>query len=170
MPSEELKAKREAIVREHVAAENRHAWDETADTFSHPRYEVMPTGEVHEGREPVLSFLAETGVGFPDFRIEDRAMHHADDAVIVEVDFIGTHLGSWRGLPPTGKQVRYSMCNVFVFEEDRLVCERLYFDILTALRQLGIARDPTSLAGRIEVFVNHPITVLGAFLRAARKG
>ena len=28
---------------------------------------------------------------------------------------------------------------IFVFEEDRLVCERVYFDLLTILGQLGLA-------------------------------
>ena len=31
---------------------------------------------------------------------------------------------------------------MFVFEGDRLVCERVYFDSSTILRQLGIAHDP----------------------------
>ena len=38
---------------------------------------------------------------------------------------------------------------MFVFEEDRLMCERVYFDAATVLRQLGIAHDPLTLAGRV---------------------
>jgi hypothetical protein len=72
-------------------------------------------------------------------------------------------------LPPTGRPVRYAMLNVFAFEADRLVCERMYFDLGTPMRQLGIARDPTSLAGRASIFVSHPITVASAFLRSARR-
>jgi hypothetical protein len=44
------------------------------------------------------------------------------------------------------------------------VCERLYFDLLTPLRQMGIARNPNSLAGRLATFANHPVTVARAFL------
>jgi steroid delta-isomerase-like uncharacterized protein len=137
----------------------------TVATFSRPRYEVVATGEEHDGARAVSDFLAESGRAFPDFRFENTTLHHADDAVVVEVDFVGTHLGAWRGLPATGRAVRYRMCNVFVFEEDRLVCERLHFDLLTILRQIGIARDPTSLAGRVATFANHPITVGRALLR-----
>jgi hypothetical protein len=50
-------------------------------------------------------------------------------------------------------------CAVFVFEEDRLVCERVYFDTNTILRKLGIARDPLSLGGRVATVMNHPLTV-----------
>ncbi len=52
------------------------------------------------------AFLAETGAAFPGFRIELHAMHHADDAVIVEATFRGTHRGAWRGLPATGRGQR----------------------------------------------------------------
>ena len=157
--------KREAIVREHMACEERKDFAGTVKTFARPRYEVVATGETHEGEDAVSNFLAETGVAFPEFHFEDTKLHHTDDAVIVETVFVGTHDGSWRGLPATGRMVRYAMCNVFVFEGDALVCERLYFDLSSILRQIGIARDPTTPGGRIATFVNHPITVISAFAR-----
>ncbi|HEY8087287.1 MAG TPA: ester cyclase [Polyangiaceae bacterium] len=162
-----LRDARERIVREHMASEDRKDFDATLRTFSRPRYEVVATGEVHDGPGAVAAFLEESGVAFPDFRFDTPTLHHADDAVIVEVVFRGTHGGAWRGLPATGRAVRYAMSNVFVFEEDRLVCERLYFDLATILRQVGIARDPTTTAGRVATFVNHPIVVGGALLRGA---
>ena len=48
---------------------------------------------------------------------------------------------------------------MFLFEEDRLVCERVYFDAGTVLRQLGIAHDPLTLRGRVATVLNHPLTV-----------
>lgn len=152
-------------MREHMASEERGDFDATVATFERPRYEVTPTGEAFDGAAAVHAFLAETGTAFPGFRFELHAMHHADEAVIVETTFRGTHRGTWRGLPPTGRSVAYRMANVFVFEEDRLVCERLHFDRLAILQQLGIARDPTTPSGRLGVFLNHPITTLRAFLR-----
>jgi hypothetical protein len=58
---------------------------------------------------------------------------------------------------------------MFVFEEDRLVCERVYFDSNTVLRQLGIARDPVSLGGRLATVINHPLTVGRALLGQLRR-
>lgn len=46
-----------------------------------------------------------------------------------------------------------------------MICERTYFDLGTLLRQLGVARDPTSLPGRIETMIGHPLVVGRAFLR-----
>jgi hypothetical protein len=54
---------------------------------------------------------------------------------------------------------------MFLFEEDRLVCERVYFDSNTVLRQLGIARDPLSVGGRVATVLNHPLTVGRALTR-----
>jgi hypothetical protein len=54
---------------------------------------------------------------------------------------------------------------MFLFEEDKLVCERVYFDQLTVLRQLGIARDPTTLTGRVETLIGHPLTIGRALVR-----
>jgi steroid delta-isomerase-like uncharacterized protein len=164
------RAERERIVREHIESENRHDTAATVATFAAPRYEVVPTGEVHAGPEAVGRFLDESQRAFPDMGFTLHALHHADDALLVEVSFEATHLGSFRGLPATGRRVSYRMCNVFQFDGDRLVCERLYFDLQTVLRQIGIARDPTSPAGQIAAAVNHPITVIGAVLRGVFAG
>ena len=53
----------------------------------------------------------------------------------------------------------------------RIICERVYFDAGTILRQLGLASDPTSLRGKIETAVTHPVTVASALVRnAVRRG
>ena len=129
---------RERIVREHMESENRHEFDATLATFDHPRYEIVPTGDVFDGAEAVARYYAETRAAFPDQRNELIALHHCDDAVIAEFDLLGTHQGSLRGLPPTGKEFRCRMAAFFLFEEERLVCERVYFDTATILRQLGL--------------------------------
>ena len=93
------------------------------------------------------------------------ALHHADDAVIVEAMLYGTHEGPYRGLPPTGREFEMRFCAIFDFEEDRLMCERVYFDANTVLRQLGIAHDPLTLKGRVATVLNHPFTVGRAVTR-----
>jgi steroid delta-isomerase-like uncharacterized protein len=161
-----LREKREAIVREHMESENRHDFDTTLGTFDHPRYELVATGDVHDGPEEVMRYFKETRTAFPDQRNELIAMHHSDDAVLVEFDLLGTHEGSFRGLPPTGRSFRCQMLAVFVFDYDRLVCERVYFDSATIQRQLGIAHDPLSLTGRVATVLNHPWTIGRAFARS----
>ena len=43
-----LRGRREAIVREHMASENRHDFDATIETFARPRYEIVPSGDVYD--------------------------------------------------------------------------------------------------------------------------
>lgn len=87
--SDGLRQQREAIVREHMESENRLDFDVTIGTFSHPRYELVPTGDVFDGETEVRAYFAESRSAFPDQRNELIAMHHADDAVIVEFDLLG---------------------------------------------------------------------------------
>jgi steroid delta-isomerase-like uncharacterized protein len=159
-PTAAVRRKREAIVREHMDSENRHEFDATLETFEHPRYELVATGEVYDGSDKVSGYYEETRRAFPDQRNELVALHHSDDAVLVEAVVRGTHRGPLRNLPPTGREFELPILAMFVFEGDtKLVCERVYFDQATVLRQLGIARDPTSLTGRLETLVGHPWTI-----------
>ena len=157
MPNRDLQDLRQGIVQAHMDSEGRGDFEAT-----------IATGEEHDGAAELRHFYAETSTAFPDFRFENADFHHCVDAVITEVDFVGTHLGAWRGLPATGRKVRYRMCNIFVFDGDKLVCERLHFDLHTVLMQVGIARDPTTMLGQLTTFANHPVHVSAAFLRSLR--
>jgi steroid delta-isomerase-like uncharacterized protein len=154
-----LRQRREAIVLEHMDSENRQDFDATIGTFSHPRYELVPTGDVFDGEPEVREYFAESRRAFPDQRNEPISVHHADDAVIVEFDLLGTHLGRLRALPPTGRSFRCRMTAFFLFDGEQLVCERVYFDQQSIMRQLGLAHEPTSLAGRLSMVASHPVTI-----------
>jgi steroid delta-isomerase-like uncharacterized protein len=165
MGEEDIRRRREELVREHTECENRHEFEVTMETFHHPRYELIATGDVYDGEQEVARYFEETRTAFPDQRNELIALHHADDAVLVEAMLFGTHLGSFRGLPATGRSFEMRFLSMFLFEQDRLVCERVYFDAGTVLRQLGIAHDPLTLRGRLATVANHPLTVGRALLR-----
>ena len=151
-----------------MESENHHDFDTTIATFDHPRYEIIATGDVYDGEQEVRRYFAETRTAFPDQRNELIALHHADSAVIAEFDLLGTHLGPLRSLPPTGRSFRCRMAAFFLLEGDRITCERVYFDQTTILRQLGIAHDPSSLAGRASIVLNHPLTIGRALLKARK--
>lgn len=136
-----LRERREAVAREHMDSENRHDYDATMATFAHPRYELIATGQVHDGPDEVRAYFASSRGAFPDQRNELIAMHSADDGVIVEFDLLGTHTGPLMGIEPTGKSFRCRMAAFFLFEPggEGIVCERVYFDSGSILRQLGLA-------------------------------
>jgi steroid delta-isomerase-like uncharacterized protein len=135
----DLRATRERLVIEHMESENTHDFDVTLATFAdHPRYEIVPTGEVYDGPEEVMSYYQQTRAAFPDQRNELLALHHAQDAVVAEFILRGTHEGEFRGIPPTGKSFECRMAAFFLFEGEKLVNERVYFDAATILTQLGL--------------------------------
>ncbi|HYN52789.1 MAG TPA: ester cyclase [Thermoleophilaceae bacterium] len=68
--------------------------------------------------------------------------------MIVEFDLKGTHQGPLRGLAPTGKEFACRTVAFVLFEQDRLVCERVYFDAATILSQLGLIAPAPSLEDR----------------------
>ncbi|MDQ2675210.1 MAG: ester cyclase [Actinomycetota bacterium] len=143
--SADLRERREAIVREHMESENDHDFDTTLGTFSHPRYEVIPTGDVFDGPEEVMGYFQTSRTAFPDQRNELIALHHTDAGVIVEFTLKGTHEGPLRGIPPTGKAFEVRTTAFFLFEGEELVCERVYFDSATILGQLGLIMPAPTL-------------------------
>ena len=77
-----------------------------------------------------------------------------------------------RALHATSSAFRCRTLAIFAFEPagEGIVCERVYFDSATILRQLGIAHDPLTLKGRVATVVNHPLTVGRAVLRGVLAG
>jgi len=136
-----LREKRDSVVKKHVEAENRHDIDAAIATFHTPRYEVMPMGIVHDGGQAVGELLSGMFKGFPDFTVEIIKSHHSDEAVILEIRLKGTHLGDFGGLKPTGRMMNIPVVCIFDFDNDQLVCEKVYFDMATLVNQLSTATN-----------------------------
>jgi predicted ester cyclase len=132
-----LRARREAVVKAHIQAEAiAHDVAAALATFKHPRYDVPALGGVVDGAAGVDGLLHALLAAFPDFWLREGEHYHADNAVIVECMFGGTQKGEWAGLAPTGRPMEVAAALFFLFEDDGLVCERVYFDHATVLRQL----------------------------------
>jgi steroid delta-isomerase-like uncharacterized protein len=161
------RAARLALVEEHVRLENRHDLDGIMRTFGAPaRYDEEPWDDHHIGCDAVRAYYDGLLRAMPDLAIEVRQRHLAEAAVLLEVVISGHHLGAWRGLPPTGRPLRFPLCGVFTFDgQDRLAGERIYYDRATVLRQLGVFHEPSGLVGRIETVVMHPLTMAQAIGR-----
>jgi steroid delta-isomerase-like uncharacterized protein len=168
----ESSARRLRQVEEHVRCENAHDLDGLMSTFGGTGfYEDAPWSERHEGLEGVRSYYQTLLAAAPDFHVEVKQRHVAEDCIVLEVQVTGTHLGPWRGLPATGRRIDFPLCGVFTFDsQDRLAGERIYYDRMTVLRQLGVVSEPTSLKGRIEALLLHPVNVIPALLGVRRKG
>jgi hypothetical protein len=107
--SKSLRALREAIVLEHLEAENEGEFEAAVGVFDRPRWEVVATGEVLEGRAAVVGYYERA----PGSRSQVDSLHHADGAVIVELRLDGD-----------AGRARSSV--FFLFDGARLVGKRVY--------------------------------------------
>ena len=138
MLDDELRQRRLALIEEHMNTEVTKEFDRTLATFNgHPRYEIMATGQVFDGDDEVMGYYRTTRTAFPDQRHDNVRYHVTDDAVITEFDLLGTNLGEFYGMPPTGKAFRVPIIAVFFFEGDRITNERIYFDSASLVTQIG---------------------------------
>lgn len=167
---DDLRRRREEICVGHMDAENAHRFDDAIGFFARARYDIVATGERYDGASRLGELMHENVTAFPDFHYEVERLHHADEAIVVEGRFRGTHGGTWRGLPATGRRVDFPMLIVFPFEGEAMMGERIFFDLNTALRQLGVARDPNTIGGKIATALNHPVTIARAVARSLRRG
>ena len=123
-----LEARRLAVVLEHVEAENEQDLDRAMSTFHHARYEIVPVGLVVDGDAAVRELLAANWAAMPGLRFSATAVFHSEDGIAVETHTTGEH---------DGRPVDMMSVNLFLFDGDRLVCERCYFDQITTAENLG---------------------------------
>lgn len=164
----ELMKARIARVEEHVGFENEHDLEGVMATYAESaRYDDEPYDEHHRGGREVRLYYERLMRALPDLRIEVQRRHATDEVVILECVIAGTHLGEWRGLPATGRRVRFPLCAVYTFDGDRLAGEKIYYDRATVLRQVGVFHEPDSRSGRIVTALTHPITMIRTIARMA---
>jgi steroid delta-isomerase-like uncharacterized protein len=129
-----LRQRREAIVKQHAEAENRHDIEATIATFHRPRYEL--NGAPSDGEAAVRELLQGLMHGMSDLHAEIVRLRHMDDGVLVDGFITGTHDGEWAGVPPSGNRVKFPVVGMFEFDGVRLLCEKVFFDTATVLTQM----------------------------------
>ena len=173
--TEETRASREerlALVEEHVQRENEHDLEGIMATFGvDPWYDNEPVGEHHDGRDSVSAYYEDLLQALPDFHVDIHQRHVTDDHVILETTQRGTHEGTLRGLPGTGREVEFDACAVFAFDDQgKLAGERIYYDRAGLARQLGVFHDPEEGIGQVLTPLLHPVTFARALVRNIRSG
>lgn len=114
------RARRAAVVIEHMQSENVQQWDRTMATFSHPRYE-LPDGTVFDGADEVMQYWLDGRTMVPDQTNELIELTHLDDGD-VQIEF-------WlRGTPTaTGEPFEVRLWAIFGFDDaDLITGERVY--------------------------------------------
>src|SRR5262249_30478115 len=76
--------------------------------------------------------------GLPDLRLTIEDLIAEGDKVVARNTVNGTHLGEYRGLPPTGKTVTYDEIFIFRFAGGRIAEMWGVVDVFSQLKQLGV--------------------------------
>ena len=102
-------------------------------------YDIPAFGPQGQPRDAssVRALWEATFAAFPDFHVEPGPMMHGDSHIFVEVRVTGTQAEEFAGIPATGRSFDLPrVANLFEFEGDELVCERVYIDFGEVARQL----------------------------------
>jgi hypothetical protein len=127
---DELRRVREELVLRHVAGENDRDIEAIMATFTHARYEIVPSAMVYDGDEAVRQLILQQWEDLPRMRYNAEGIYHGERGLVVET----------RTTCP-GTSFDMLSINLFGFDGTGLVLERCYFDrMLFANKRGGIAR------------------------------
>lgn len=88
------------------------------------------------GRDGLRELVGEWRAAFPDLVFTIHSLVAEGDFVAVHLTYRGTHLGPWRGLEPTGRQIEVGEMMFFRFEDGVLAEMWELDDHATMTRQL----------------------------------
>ncbi|MDT2023924.1 ester cyclase [Methylocella sp. CPCC 101449] len=83
-----------------------------------------------------VAFFKARLVGMPDLKVTIEAQLAADDKVAASFVYQGTHGGTYFGMPPTGKPLRFTSCDIFRVRNGKLAEHWGMGDLAGVLAQL----------------------------------
>jgi len=106
---------------------------------------ISPTAKFHvpgqseplEGPKGYLTIIAMMRSGFPDIQWSLKDMVAEDDKVAVRYIMEGTHLGTFFGVPATGKTIMIQAINFYRLNDEQIIEEFGQPDLLELLQQIG---------------------------------
>lgn len=126
--SEEIVNKGNLAVLDDIVDEN--VWFETA------------VAGVGSGRDGVRKVFKDLHTGFNQVACGIEALVEEGDLVAERFTFTAVHAGEFRGMPATGKRVRFQGMAFFQIANGRIVSRWGVEDHLEMLRQLGVSPGP----------------------------
>lgn len=126
--------RRRALVRAHMAAENRHDLDGIMRTFAGTTEMVynrdsFPSHDAIRGAHAYMGFSAAPGA-FAGLRLVADAEHFTAEEIVVEGRLCGKHVGEFLGFAPTNRDVELPYVAFYRFDADgQLASERVVMNL-----------------------------------------
>lgn len=106
-------------------------------------HDCSSPSDIH-GLDSLKASYQGSHAGFLDFKITFDTMFVSGDNIIDRWTITATHTGVLRGIPPTGKRVRFSGMGIDRVANGKIVEQWAYFNVLDLLLQLGFSLSPPS--------------------------
>lgn len=105
----------------------------------------VATGETFRGPAGTRQFQQGWATAFPDSRVDVRGVVVGEDGYVVEYVGHGTQTGPLSTpagpIPATNRTVTVEFCDVARLKDGMIASVHTYFDLMTMLRQLGVATE-----------------------------
>jgi steroid delta-isomerase-like uncharacterized protein len=130
---------------------------DVADEIVAPNFRLhSPTRlEPIEGPDGFKQFVTDLRRGFPDLKIVVDQTMAEGEMVAIRSHVTGTHLGTYRGIPPTRRQIQKTQLHMFRIADGRIEETWQEIDGLGVMQQLGIfpGGDPPAFLMQLVVGV-----------------
>lgn len=93
-------------------------------------------------KQGLVGMLRSMRGAFPDYRLTIEDQIAEGDKVTTRVIFHGTHQGEYRGIAPTGKQIKYSGVAIDRIADGKVVEMWHVADTCAMLQQIGVTATP----------------------------
>ncbi|UCD09101.1 MAG: ester cyclase [Dehalococcoidales bacterium] len=108
-------------------------------------YTIHYPGLELKGIEAFSNYQHTVVNAFPDIRVKIDEIFGAGDSVAFRYTMEGTHKGEFKGIPPTGKKVKFQGVVINHFSEGKEVETWEFADRLGFLQQLGVLPPPEEI-------------------------
>ena len=141
-----LEANKALVIRyidEAVNKGNLAVLDEVMDlNYVNP---TIAIGRTPGGRERYKGGVSGTRASFPDIHVRLESVIAEGDLVAYHGVWTGTHLGTFRGIPPTGRRVEWAATCYRRVKDGQLVEGWGTYDWLGLLEQMGVSVTPPTV-------------------------
>lgn len=90
----------------------------------------------YEGSGQMKTVVQSWLVAFPDLVVTNKAVISENDRTVIQWNAEGTHLGEFKGIPPTGKRVLYEGVTIYKMDNNKITEYWAYLDMTHLLDQI----------------------------------
>jgi steroid delta-isomerase-like uncharacterized protein len=99
---------------------------------------VYDTDKELHGLDQLKKGIANLHGAFPDLHYTIEDMLADNDKIIIRCKGAGTHQGSFRGIPATGKKMNYTAIIIWRFDNGKMIDHWAVSDVYGMLQQLDV--------------------------------